>query len=157
VVKTWAPCGQTPTVETKLNWKSLSIIAGITNTGKVYQHTYEHSVKAVQVQEFLQHLLDHIPGEVIVFFDRAAIHRAKTVQAFVEAEPRLTIEYLPAYAPECNPIEWLWAYVKRNVLGNACVRTLGKLKQRWRVGFSRVRRKNLVPSFFAASAVSHLC
>nr|WP_217218469.1 IS630 family transposase [Deinococcus peraridilitoris] len=153
VVKTWAPCGQTPTVETKLNWKSLSIIAGLTNTGKVYQHTYEHSVKAMQVQEFLQHLLDHIPGNVIVFFDRPAIHRAKSVQAFVEAEPRLTVEYLPAYAPECNPIEWLWAYIKRNVLGNACIRTLGELKQRWRVGFGRIRRKNLVPPFYAASAL----
>lgn len=153
VVKTWAPCAQTPTIETKLKWSSLSIIAGITSTGKVLQRTYEHAVKAVQVQEFLKHILHHVPGEVIVFFDRAAIHRAKSVQAFVAAEPRLSIEYLPAYAPECNPIEWLWAYTKRNVLGNASVRTLGELKQRWRVGFDRVRRKNLVPAFYAASVL----
>ena len=103
--------------------------------------------------EFLEHLLAHIPGNVIVVLDRAAIHRAKLVQAYIDTQSRLTVEYLPGYAPECNPVEWLWAYIKRHVLGNVCLRNIGELKLRWRLGFQRVRRKNLVPTFFAGSAL----
>jgi putative transposase len=65
--------------------------------------------------------------------DNAGIHRSKTVQALVENHERLSRVYLPPYAPELNPIELVWAYVKRNVLGNCCLRSLEALKAK-RVG-----------------------
>ena len=71
--------------------------------------------------------------------DNAGIHKTKAVTAFVSGEVRLSLQYLPPYAPELNPIELLWAYIKRNVLGNFCARTLKELKARLRVGWQRVR------------------
>lgn len=119
VARTWARKGHTPTLRHTFNWSSLSIIGGITSGGRVFQNTHEHAIRAEQVIAFLEHLLEHVQGQVVVILDRASIHRAKAVKAFLEKEPRLEVHHLPAYAPECNPIEWLWAHVKRQ-LANLC-------------------------------------
>jgi len=39
----------------------------------------------------------------------------------------LTLEWLPACAPELNPVEHIWGYVKRNELPNLYPRHLGEL------------------------------
>nr|WP_256566049.1 transposase [Deinococcus sp. QL22] len=49
------------------------------------------------------HLLRHLPGKMVVVLDNARIHRAKLVQTFVESHERLSLVYLPPYAPELNP------------------------------------------------------
>ena len=89
----------------------------------------------------------------MVLLDRAMIHRAKCVQALVEEHSRLSLEYLPAYAPEFNAVEWVWAWVKRSVLGNFCARNVTQLRGKLRSAWGRVRSKGLVPSFFAASSL----
>ena len=139
VRRTWAPKGQTPIIQTCLNWSNLSIIGAITTDGRVFQHTYRHTVRAVHVIAFLTHVLRHVHG--IVILDRAGIHRAKAIGAFLEEHPRLTLAFLPPYGPELNPVEWLWAYIKRNVIANFVARDLGTLHDRWKLGFQRVRQR----------------
>ncbi|PYE54064.1 transposase [Deinococcus yavapaiensis KR-236] len=139
--RTWAPRGKTPIIKTHLRWHSLSIIGAITSNGRVFQNTYPHAIRAVHVVAFLEHLLFFVPGPITVILDRAGIHRAKVVQAFVAAQPRLRVVYLPPYAPELNPVELLWAYVKRHVLGNFVAKDLRDLKRRWTQGFAVVRRR----------------
>jgi hypothetical protein len=48
---------------------------------------------------------------------------------------------LPAYAPELNPVEGLWNYLKRVELGNFCCTGLTNLGQAFRYGKERVRHK----------------
>nr|WP_255579221.1 transposase [Deinococcus sp. RIT780] len=76
-------------------------------------HTHRGAVRSAQVVEFLGHVLRHVAGEVVVVLDRAMIHRSKAVQAFVQQHERLSLVYLPPYAPELNPIELIWADLKR--------------------------------------------
>ncbi|AFZ67715.1 transposase [Deinococcus peraridilitoris DSM 19664] len=155
--RTWARKGQTPVVPTKLRWTHLSVIGAITSSGKFLQHTHVGAIKAPQVVAFLEHVLDHVPGTIVVVLDQAMIHRAKCVSELVEQHPRLSLEYLPGYAPELNPIEWLWAYVKKNVFGNFCAKSVADLKERLRYAWQRLRRNQLVPSFFAACAFALPC
>ena len=75
-------------------------------------------------------------------------HYLRLVQTFVATQPRLQIAYLPPYAPELNPVELLWAYVKRNVLATFAAKDLRDLKRRWTQGFAVVRRRHPVPAFF---------
>jgi len=75
----------------------------------------------------------------VVVLDNAGIHRAKATQAFVLQHERLFLVFLPPYAPELNPIEMVWAYVKRNVLGNVCARSVGVLKAKLVTAWQRVR------------------
>ena len=102
-------------------------------------NTQHGAFKSSDVIRFLQHVLTYVPGEVVVVLDNAGIHKSKAVTAFVAGESQLSLRHLPPYAPELNPIELVWAYVKRNVLGNFCARTLKKLKARLKVGWQRVR------------------
>lgn len=123
------------------------MIGGITTSGQFLQHTHCGAVRSPQVVKFLEHVLRHVDGEVVVVLDRAMIHRAKSVQAFVQLHERLSLVYLPPYAPELNPIELIWADLKRNVMGNFCAMSMSELRTRLKVGWQRVRRKALPLAF----------
>ena len=82
-------------------------MSGITLEGKLYITVQKNSYKGPDVVSFLRHLLRHIPGKLLVLWDRAPIHRSKVVQKFLAqgAAKRIHLEQLPAYAPELNPAQ----------------------------------------------------
>ena len=140
---TWATRGNTPTIFAKTNWEKLSVIGGITSQGQFFQQTHEGSIKAPGFISFLTHLLRHIEGKLTVVVDNAKIHRAKIVMEFVAKHERLTITHLPPYSPELNPIELVWAYVKRHCLANFCPENLGQLKAYLRTIWPKIRYRQL--------------
>lgn len=140
---TWATRGQTPVILAKTNWKKLSVIGGITSEGQFFQQTHEGSVKAAGFIAFLTHLLRHVKGKVTVVVDNARIHKAKAVSAFVAQHERLSLTYLPPYSPELNPIERVWAYVKRHQLANFCPETLAQLKAFLQTVWPKIRYRQL--------------
>ncbi len=96
--------------------------------------------------DLLAYLRDRLPAADVprvVVLDNAGIHKAKAVQAFVATHERLSLVFLPPYAPELNPIEKVWAYVKKHVLGNFCAHDLAELKGRLRAAWQRVRYVDL--------------
>nr|WP_221284512.1 IS630 family transposase [Deinococcus humi] len=137
--RTWATRGVTPLVTLPANWEKLSTIGAITSDGRFFQHTTSGAISSGDVIGFFRHLLRHVQGELVVVLDNAGIHRAKATQAFVELHERLSLVFLPPYAPELNPIELVWAYVKRNVLGNFCARSVAMLKAKLMVAWQRIR------------------
>ncbi len=166
VRRTWAVRGKTPVVRLPASWQKLSTIGAITSGGQFLQrpsvasraaqakkHTQSGAIKTKDVLEFLEHVLKHVAGEIVLVLDNAAIHRAKAVSAFVDAAERLSLVYLPPYSPELNPIEKVWAYVKRNVLGNFCARTTNELKARLRSGWQRIRYIGLPQRLMAATSI----
>ena len=107
--------------------------------GAFLEHTQRGAIRSADVVRFLKNVMDQVTGDVVVVLDNAGIHRAKAVQAFVQTQERLSLVFLPPYAPELNPIELVWAYVKRNVLGNFCARTLDALRAQLEVAWGWVR------------------
>jgi DDE superfamily endonuclease len=61
----------------------------------------------IRVLDGLGYQLDHQP--VTVLWDNLGAHHAGELDAWVKGQPWLEVEYLPAYAPELNPVEGLWA------------------------------------------------
>ena len=143
VGNSWATRGQTPLIFAKTSWTKLSTIGGITSTGQFLQQTHPGSIKTPQVIAYLTYLLRHLPGSVTVISDNASIHRAKAVQTFVQENERLSLVYLPPYSPELNPVELVWAYVKRHVLANLCPESVDGLKAHLRFAWQKVRARNL--------------
>ncbi len=66
VLRTYAPVGHTPVVKEYLSHDHLSAMSGITPEGKLYMTVQESSYKGPDVVSFLQHLLRHIPGKLLV-------------------------------------------------------------------------------------------
>lgn len=143
VLRTYAPVGQTPVVKEYLSHDHLSAMSGITPEGKLYMTVQERSYKGPDVVKFLQHLLRHIPGKLLVLWDGAPIHRSKVVKEFLAkgAAARIHLEQLPAYAPELNPDEGIWNYLKRVELKNLSCHNLSHLRQEFRRGKERLRHK----------------
>ena len=98
----------------------LSVISGLTRDGRLLMQVRSRACQAPDVVEFLKHLLRHLPGKLLVIWDGAPIHRAQPVHDFLAAggAARLHLEPLPAYAPDLNPDEGIWNYLKRVELRN---------------------------------------
>jgi transposase len=140
-VRTWAPRGQTPLLHESFSWDKLSVIAGLT-LYRFYFRIYEGSIRGPQAAEFLQALLRHIPGKLLVVWDGAAIHRSKPVkEALARSRGRLWLERLPAYAPELNPVEYLWAHLKEHQIANLLVEHGWELCLHATAALRRMRRR----------------
>ena len=125
--RTWSPKGQTPVLQYSFNWKKLSAVAGIT-WWNFYFQLHTGSIRSPQVVEFLSHLKRHIKNKLLVIWDRSKTHRSRLVQQFVAGQKgAICIEYLPAYAPELNPTEYIWGYWKHHELPNFCPKTFTDL------------------------------
>ena len=132
------------------NWDNLGAIAGLT-WWNFYFRLFEGSIKCPQVIEFLKHLERHVPGKLLIIWDGAGIHRGKLIREYLASlEGKIWVERLPAYAPELNPVEYLWAYWKERELPNFCARDLWHLSHFAARGLRRIRRKRrrLIASFW---------
>jgi transposase len=149
VLRTWAPKGQTPVLRYRFNWKRLSAISGITPTGYLYILLRDGTISSTQVIEFLRYLLRARRGRILLVWDRSPTHRARVVQDFLfRHRRRLTTEYLPPYAPELNPDEHLWSYLKYVGLANFCPDLLGDLRDELRRHIRRIKKRpKLIRSF----------
>ena len=123
------------------NWKTLSAIAGIT-WWNFYFRLFSGAIKGPQIVEFLEHLLRHVPGKLLVIWDGLPGHRSRLVKDFVAAQKgRLEPERLPAYAPELNPVGYLWEHLKHDELPNFCPRNLDEPSQHAIGALRRLRRR----------------
>ena len=139
--RTWAPRGQTPVLHETFNWKSLSIIGGLA-LWRFYFQIHAGSIKSLQVVEFLRHLQRHIPGKILVIWDGAPIHRSVLVKNYVAStKGRLMVERLPAYAPELNPVEYMWGHLKTHEIANLIATQAWELSFEATAALRRMRRR----------------
>ncbi len=145
----WSPKGHTPVLDYNFNWDKLSAVAGITFTN-FYFRLYDGSVKSAEVVDFLKALLRHVRGPLTIVWDRLSAHKSKKTLGFVaEHQDRLHVEFLPAYAPELNPVEYIWAYWKQHTLPNVCPKDYWSLDQTARKTLKRMRRRHrLITAFW---------
>jgi len=115
-----------------------------------YFRLYPGSIRSPQVVHFLSHLMRHLPGKLLIIWDGLKSHRSVMVRDFVrEHNARLWVEFLPAYAPELNPVEYLWGYWKHHELPNFCPKTFADLSHHARTALRRMRRRpTLVTAFW---------
>lgn len=125
VRRSWAPRGQTPVLlQRARSHQKVSAVAGLVVSAardRVQLYFRLHSGRNIRTAEavaFLRILHRHLGGALIVVWDRLNVHRSKKVSALLHATPGLHVEYLPPYAPELNPVEYLWSFLKVHPLAN---------------------------------------
>jgi transposase len=91
---------------------------------------------------FLRALKRHFRGQrIILLWDGLGAHTSRRMRTYLAAQRTwLTVERLPSYAPELNPVEPLWGNVKTRELANHCAPDLDALGRPLRAGLRRVRR-----------------
>lgn len=64
----------------------------------------------------------------------------------------LVVEWFPAYAPELNPVEYVWGHLDGGMMANYAPPTLEEVRQRLHRGGRRIyRRPNLLRGFLKKS------
>jgi len=132
------------------------VISAISPVGKLYYRVQQEAFNSLAIIGFLIHLLRVIRGPVLVIWDGAMIHRSKEIKAFLAdgAAKRLQLERLPGYAPDLNPDEGIWAYLKYVELRNFCARDLDHLGGALDEAIKRVRRRpRIVKGCFAGAGM----
>jgi len=117
VRKTWAPRGKTPIIHHRCRHDRVSVISGISISPQqqrlgLYCLFYTDNIQQEEVCIFLREVLHHLRGEVIVVWDNGPIHKGPKIEHFCGQFPRLHLESFPPYAPELNPDEGVWSYLK---------------------------------------------
>ena len=110
--------------------------------GKLVTQVREGTFNGAAIVGFLKHLLRQIAGKIVLIWDGARIHHCAEVKAFLKegGAKRLRLMRLPAYAPELNPDEGVWRWLKR-ILGNVCCRDFEELRYELRRAIARLRRR----------------
>lgn len=131
------------------NWKTISAIAGL-SWWNFYFRLFPGTIRSPQVVIFLKHLMIHIPGDLLVIWDGSPTHRSRVIKDFLATtQGRLLLERLPAYAPELNPVEYLWGHWKQHELPNFCPMNFGELSFQAKRALRRMRRRpSLITAFW---------
>jgi transposase len=155
VVKTYGPKARTPVLDEWQTHDHLSIMAGVTSQGKVYSLVRPKPLNGLHSIEFLVHLGRLAGDRLLVIWDGSPIHRRAEVKDFVAAAgDAIHLEPLPAYAPDLNPVEWLWRHLKEVEMRNLTCLDLDQLHLELDLALGRVRQKSrLFRSFFEGAGL----
>jgi transposase len=112
---TWAPKGQQPKVPTSGKRKGYKVFGLIDYfSGRFFSKAQDGRFNSESYAAFLLDVLSQTTQHVVVIQDGARYHTSKAMQQFFDTHAeRLTIEPLPAYSPDFNPIEHLWKKIKK--------------------------------------------
>ena len=146
LVRTWAPVGEPPILHAPCSYDHLSTISAITPNGQLLLHVQEQAYHGEDVVRFLEHVLRHIPGKLLIMWDGATIHRAQAIKDFLSAgaAQRIHLDRLPGYAPDLNPDEGIWSYLKYRELKNVVCQNKSELRYELRLAVARLRHKRHV-------------
>lgn len=160
VRKTWAKKGQTPIITCSGSWKKLTL-SGVIITdhrgahSRLFLRMITGSTNALEVIKFLKDLKVHLKGKkLLLFMDGLPAHKAKIVKAYIQEQKKwLRVERLPGYAPELNPIEYLWGAMKKKHFGNLRTEGLGLLAKTVRNAKKKLNNEDLLRGFLRASGL----
>jgi transposase len=158
VVKTYGPKGETPVLDEWQTRDHLSVMGGLTPTGKVYVLVRPESLNGLHTVEFLEHVARHAGRRLLVIWDGSTIHRRAAVQEFLgsPAGKGIQVERLPGYAPDLSPWDTgAWDHLKHVEMRNVVCLDLEELHLELHLAIGRLRQKpQLVQSFFRAAGLT---
>lgn len=154
VRRTWSPIAQTPVISQRTRaHKRLSAIAALCvsperDAVRLYFRLHpDASIDSHLTVGFLRRLRRELGGGAVIVWDRLAVHRALIVRSCL-SDAGLHAFFLPPYAPELNPVEYLWGWLKINPLANLAATDLTALADTTRCHTRSVQRKpELLRSF----------
>lgn len=114
--RSFAPTGHTPVIPRPAKRFSCSVISSLTNRGTLRFMIYDGALNAALFLNFLRRLVTDARRKVFLIVDNLRVHHAKRVTAWLQANSRrIKLFYLPPYAPEYNPDEFMHNDLKQTM------------------------------------------
>lgn len=155
--RTYGLKGQTPVVSTTGQRQKINAISAISARGEFWCQEYSGKLNAARFVEFLKDFMKGRSYRVYWVVDGHPSHKAKLVKEYVRSTGgRLELHFLPPYAPDLNPDEFVWQYVKANGVSKKPLRKNESLRDRVVQDLAALKRnKKLLRSFFMAKSVAY--
>jgi transposase len=121
--RTWAPAGMRPVQYAWHRHDRLSVIGSLSISPvrrriSVAFAVQDQNVRTPHVVAYLRGLHRQLRRPLIVVLDRLSAHRSAVRQLQQSGTRWLTVEWLPPYAPDLNPVEAMWSYAQYCDLAN---------------------------------------
>jgi transposase len=155
--RTWGLRGQTPEVPTSGRRQSVSAISAVNARGAFWYEIYTDRLNATRFVQLLTHFRRGRKRPVFLVLDGHPAHGATVVAQYVQRlAGRLELHFLPGYAPELNPDEFVWNHLKRQGVSKTPLRRDESLRRRVQSDLASIQsRPSLVRSFFHAPSVAY--
>jgi transposase len=156
--RTWGARGQTPVVATSGQRQSVSAISAVNLLGAFWYNVYTGRLNAAQFILFLKDFLRYRRRPVFLVVDRHPAHIAKVVAEHVQTlGGRLELHFLPGYAPDLNPDEFVWNHLRQKGVSKTPLRQNESLRARVEADLAAIHADPpLVRSFFRAPSVAYI-
>lgn len=156
LLRTWGLKGQTPTVKTSGQRQGINAISAISNSGGFWYQVYTHRFNADVFIDCLKDLMGNRRKPIFIITDGHPVHKSKKVREFIAStKGRLSIFILPPYAPDLNPDELVWNYIRQTGTARMPLKKDESLMDRTFIDLELIAQdKELVKSFFRNASVS---
>jgi transposase len=156
--KTWGVKGETPVVEIPGQRQSISAASAVSAKGAFWFSTYTGGMNGEMFVELLKKLMSHRKKPLHLVLDGLPAHKTAAVKDYISGtNGKLTLHFLPGYAPELNPDELVWSHVKRTGVSRSPLRKGEKLEPRIHDQLEQIQHDpKLVRSFFQHPDVSYI-
>ena len=147
VRRTYSPRGQTPVIKVGAPHARISAIGAISISPTQKRPYFLHHLlqdntnfRCDSVVRFVSEVNRRLSGPVIILCDAFRIHCSKLMSEYLKKHSSVEIEEFPPGAPELNPVDKAWAYLKHSRLPNYVPKNLAEMRIRLEFEFSALRR-----------------
>jgi transposase len=155
--RSYAPVAETPVIPRPATRFTQSMISSVTNRGRMEFMIYDGALNVVIFLMFLTQLIKYRKRKIFLIVDNLRVHKAKAVAAWAaKHKDRIELFYLPPYAPDCNPDEFLNNDLKQAIAKRRTPRTKDALRNEVRSHLEDLQaRPAKVRAFFQAKSVRY--
>ena len=155
VRRSYSPRGQTPVLRVADPHARISVIGGIVvrpgtdRVGMVYGMLADNqNYRWPAIADFVRTIRSALSRPITIIWDRIPIHDCPALDAELAKDPAVAAELLPADAPELNPADGIWRYIKHDRIPNYAPPDLGELRRTVTAELDRLRKRpNLLRGF----------
>src|ERR1700745_3257543 len=156
--RTWGARGHTPVVARPGQRQSISAASAVNAKGAFWYSPYRGGLTAELFVRLLRKMMRNRVKPVHLVVDGLPAHKTRLVKDYVQStEGRLTLHFLPGYAPELNPDELVWSHMKRTGVARKPLRQGGRVQEKIEAQLAALKKApRLVRSFFKAPTVAYI-
>jgi transposase len=138
--------------------QSISAASAVNAKGAFWYCTYQGGLTAELFVRLLRKMMRNRVKPVHLVVDGLPAHKTRLVKDYVQStEGRLTLHFLPGYAPELNPDELVWSHMKRTGVARTPLRKGERLQDKIEAQLARLKAApRLIRSFFRAPSVAYI-
>jgi len=155
---TWSARGETPVVRVPGQRQSISAASAVSSKGAFWFRTYKGGLNGTLFVTLLKQLLRGRRRPLHLVLDSLPAHKTNLVADYVAStDGRLTLHFLPGYAPDLNPDELVWSHAKRTGTARRPLQRGEQLAARVHEQLAQMQKnKSLIRSFFKHPSVSYI-